>query len=377
MNSPKYLHLIRTSALALLVISAVGCKKEVVDPPVTPPPVFTQLKADVLTDLGKNVIIPASIDFDNASNVLVTAVNTLIATPTQDNLDAARLAWRKARRPWELFEAFLFGPAKNQQLDPAIDSWPLDLNTVNSVLESSDPITVDRLNKEEGTARGFHAIEYFLFGLDGKKTVEKFTPREFEYLTAATQAFRTATSRLRSAWEAKNDNDSTSYQWQLAHAQLAGSLYTTQDAALKEVVTSIGTLSNELEASKMGIPYHSPDNSFEEARFSNNSKDDFKANLEGIQNIYTGAYQGDLAKYSGKGISDIVLSKDGGAALDAQIRAEFQEGFDRIALIQPTFADAINGTNNGSKNTVNAAITAVQKVEATLTGALPTLLFKK
>ncbi|MEO5929705.1 MAG: imelysin family protein [Candidatus Kapaibacterium sp.] len=360
------------------MISAVGCKKdEVLPPDPTPPPIWTQAKADVLTELGKNVIIPAAIDFDNASNVLVTAVNTLTTTPTQDHLDAARLAWRKARRPWELFEAFLFGPAKNQQLDPAIDSWPLDLNTVNAVLESGNAITVDRLNQEEGTARGFHAIEYFLFGLDGKKTVEKFTPREYEYLTAATQAFRTATSRLRSAWEAKNENDSASYQWQLAHAQLTGSLYTTQDAALKEVVTSIGTLSNELEASKMGIPYHSPDNSFEEARFSNNSKDDFKANLEGIQSIYLGSYQGDIAKYSGKGISALVTVKDGGMALDAQIKAEFQEGFDRIALIQPTFADAINGTNNGSKNSVNGAITAVQKVEATLTGALPTLLFKK
>ena len=43
----------------------------------------------------------------------------------------AGAAWRAMRKHWEQSEAFLYGPAAAHNIDPHIDSWPLDFNAMN------------------------------------------------------------------------------------------------------------------------------------------------------------------------------------------------------------------------------------------------------
>ena len=47
-------------------------------------------------------------------------------TMTQAQIDAACEAFKDTRREWERSEAFLYGSASDNELDPHIDSWPLD-----------------------------------------------------------------------------------------------------------------------------------------------------------------------------------------------------------------------------------------------------------
>ena len=47
-------------------------------------------------------------------------------TMTQAQIDAACEAFKNTRREWERSEAFLYGSASDNELDPHIDSWPID-----------------------------------------------------------------------------------------------------------------------------------------------------------------------------------------------------------------------------------------------------------
>lgn len=374
MKYTKYL--LQTSIAALLLLGAAGCKNNTIDdggddPNTNTPPPIDAAKTATLHDISTNVIIPAVVDFDLAADKVATAMTTLSTQRTQENLMAAREAWRASRRPWELCEAFLFGPAKNQQLDPAIDSWPLDQLTLDSILASSDPITKEYLDPLEGTSKGFHAIEFLLFGEKGDKLVEKMTDREFEYLIAATGAFRDATARLRKAWEPANDNDSAAYWWQLTNAGLPGSLYRTQDAGLAEILGGLVGITSELENAKMGNPYFANSALLEEDRFSGNSNFDFIANVEGVRAVYLGEYRERSTPLTGKGMTDLVKAKSGGEAVDAKVRQQLDDAVTAIRAITPSFGEAIASNRTAIAN----AITKVRELNATLDNEVRKLLF--
>ena len=48
----------------------------------------------------------------------------------------ADASWRLMRKYWEQSEAFLYGPASVHNIDPHIDSWPLDFNAMNALLNN-------------------------------------------------------------------------------------------------------------------------------------------------------------------------------------------------------------------------------------------------
>jgi hypothetical protein len=71
------------------------------------------------------------------------------------------------RKYWEQSEAFLYGPAAAHNIDPHIDSWPLDFNAMNALL--NDPARMAAIEEEGGTyvgdklgyaLKGFHALDH-------------------------------------------------------------------------------------------------------------------------------------------------------------------------------------------------------------------------
>ncbi|MEO5928646.1 MAG: imelysin family protein [Candidatus Kapaibacterium sp.] len=325
---------------------------------------------DLLCDLAANVYTAATADLATRVTEVTGAITDLRTTRTADNLERARMSWKLARRPWEFSEVGLLGPAKNQHTNTEIDSWPVDITTIRNILDGRDRIDAASLAREEGTARGFHAIEYLLWGADGKQVVEHITDREFDYMLAAATLMQSSVARLNITWQGTMAGDSAAYQWQFCHAGQPGSLYTSALAALRESINSSSSLASELQNSKMGISYHSPDDSYAESRFSNTSKDDFIANLDGIKAWYTGEYRERSVPITGLGISSLVVKKN--PDLDARVRAAIDEAMWRVMAIQPSFGEAIN---SGNKGTIAGAISAVQRLEALLEGeVLP--LFK-
>lgn len=284
----------------------------------------------ILGHLSQNVITETYIDLHAKSELLVDAVTSLQADATASNLEAARQAWRNTRKPWEQSEGFLFGPVSTNGIDPSIDSWPVNVVDLEAVLSSGAVLTKAYIDGLEGTLKGFHTIEFLLWGENGDKTIETFTAREFEYLIATTQSLESDTYNLQYSWNSTGEN----FQNEIAMAGESGSMYISQKSAMQEIINGMIAIADEVANGKIYDPLSQLDITLEESRFSANSKEDFKDNIRSIQNLYEGKYLMD-----GSGISDFILSKD--ADLDAHIKAEIQASIDLIDAIPGTFTQAI------------------------------------
>ena len=104
-----------------VLINITGCK----DDPNTTDTNFDA--GPLLKNTSENVITVTYHELFINSQTLTTSINALEAAPDASTLEAAREAWRNTRKPWEQSEGFLFGPVSTKGIDPAIDSWPVNI----------------------------------------------------------------------------------------------------------------------------------------------------------------------------------------------------------------------------------------------------------
>jgi putative iron-regulated protein len=287
---------------------------------------------DILNNIGNDVILETYAELDIATIKLVSTLKTLETSPSVTNLEYARQAWRDARVPWEQSEGFLFGPVDQQGIDPAIDSWPVNQPDLDAVLASPNTLTKAYIDGLDGTLKGFHTIEYLIFGIDGQKKLSAFAPRQYEYLHACAQSLAGATRQLYYAWKPDQNNFITNI---LTAGKPGNTIYPSQKAALEEVVIGLVTIADEVANGKINDPLVQQNVNLEESRFSINSKQDFADNMRSIQNAYLGTYKNSI----GSGISAIISLKN--SAVDSKIKLQISEAIAAIENIQGTFTTAI------------------------------------
>ncbi len=105
----------------------------------------------------------------------------------QDIVDACE-AFKDARREWERSEAFLYGAAENNEIDPHIDSWPLDKDQLVLALNDKDLIAgingsdpAQFIYSENGSFQsviGFHGLEFVLFRDGAPRTAAMLNANE-------------------------------------------------------------------------------------------------------------------------------------------------------------------------------------------------------
>lgn len=133
------------------------------------------------------VVYPTYQALASNARTLYSAAQTLYksaeaGTMTQNEINAACEAFKNTRREWERSEAFLFGSATDNELDPHIDSWPLDRNELKNALKNETLIAgfksenpakfVSEHNTEFQSVLGFHGMEFVLFRNGAHRTVE-------------------------------------------------------------------------------------------------------------------------------------------------------------------------------------------------------------
>lgn len=143
----------------------------------------------------QNVVYPTYQALAANARTLYSASQTLYkaaeaGTMTQSHIDAACEAFKDTRREWERSEAFLFGSASDNELDPHIDSWPLDRKELKNALTSQtliagfkgdDPAEfVSKNNSEFQSVLGFHGMEFVLFRNGKNRTVEALKANDTE-----------------------------------------------------------------------------------------------------------------------------------------------------------------------------------------------------
>lgn len=325
---------IKLFMLLMIIATIISCKKE-----------NTGVYSAEIENLTDNIIITTYADLANNAILLFDATTALKTDgATEAELLAAKEAWKEARAPWEASEGFLFGPVSDNEIDPNIDTWPLDSNNVDIILSGSDVINeayIEAMSGESGTGlKGFHLIEYLLWGSNGTKTAADLTARELDYLVAAAENLKNKTNELYTAWISSGGNFG-------AQLKNLGSRYPSEKDVLIELAEGIRGIAGEVYSSKIqstldGLDLDGINGGLreEESRFSENTKTDFASNILSIQNIYTGKY-GTLG--NGKGLSDVVASKN--PTLDATIKTQIVEAITAITTIggsaSTTYSEAL------------------------------------
>lgn len=133
------------------------------------------------------VVYPTYQALASNARTLYSAAQTLYksaeaGTMTQNQINAACEAFKNTRQEWERSEAFLFGSATDNELDPHIDSWPLDRDELERALTNENLIAgfksenpakfVSEHNTEFQSVLGFHGMEFVLFRNGAHRTVE-------------------------------------------------------------------------------------------------------------------------------------------------------------------------------------------------------------
>ena len=79
----------------------------------------------IIDNITVEVIVAGYSELNTKVAELVTTLDALKGSASQANLEAAQIAWKAARVPWESGESHIFGPVDTLGVDPASDSWPL------------------------------------------------------------------------------------------------------------------------------------------------------------------------------------------------------------------------------------------------------------
>ncbi len=341
----------------ILAFSLAACSSD--DNPVAPEPEPGYDFSPILTDFSDKTVIPTYKDLANVATELLTAVQNLKNNPSTATLATARAKWVASRTPWEKSEGFLFGPVDFSGFDPALDSWPVNRTDLEGVLGSSDPLTKTSVNNLANELKGFHTIEFLLFDEGGSKTIEDFTPRQYDYLIAATELLKDAAVSLHTSWIASGEN----FRAQVVNAGAGSSTYTTQKAAVQEMVNGMIGIADEVGNGKIADPFTEKDTRLVESQFSFNSLLDFQDNMRSIQNVYLGGYNVEAV-----GLDEFIKSKD--SALDQRFQAEIQAAITEIGKISFPFRDAL--TTDAAQ--ITAAQQAIATVQQTLEGNIMPLV---
>ena len=323
-----------------------------------------------LADERANVLSNyADIALAGYSDSLVTAlalqdaVTALVATPSVETLDAARTAWIAARVPYQQTEVFRFGNPIVDDWEGKVNAWPLDeglmdyvdasyggptdenefaaLNVIANPTFSIAGMDVDAtditpeligdvLNEADGietnVARGYHAIEFLLWGQDlngtdagaGDRPYTDFVEgdgctggncdRRVDYLTAATELLITDLEFIIDQWD--------------ENGAARTDLLADPDAGIVAMITGMGSLSYGEQAGqrmRLGLMLNDPEE--EHDCFSDNTHNSHYYDGKGVQNVYLGQYERiDGTVIEGPGLTALVAAVD--PALDDEVRGK-------------------------------------------------------
>lgn len=370
---------------------------------------------EIISEYTANTVIPTYQGMADAAIELHAACldmyNSGVGNVTTAQVEAAGKAWKEAREYWERSEAWLFGPAGDYDVDPHIDSWPLDKGALDNLLaNSAEMAKMDNegvyVSSQDYGLLGFHALEYMLFALDGTGLSQTsvphstdYTAEQLSYITGVAGDLRNQCIILEAAWRGEknisaakqqvlNDvrsltaiTENNNYYEQALNDLANGLCYADEmnnpvegsasdflnylEGAETMIVDGIQNIANEVGNIKIGNPTgqglsdeteYDPD--YIESPYSLNSINDFKGNIISIENAYRGLQASQsynsgetLVKPVSHSLSSYVATID--ADLDNRVKTAITNAYNAINGMQEPFAFTCD--RNGTYSQINQA----------------------
>ena len=370
-----------SASLLALAITLAGCGEDKATPPAATAPVASS--ASALDPAASKAVVAhyaalASAVFNDAASTgkaLQSAVDALLAAPSEATLSAARTAWLAARVPYMQSEVFRFGNGVVDDWEGQLNAWPLDEGlidyvasnyphalgnpgaTANIIANTQIQVGEDKLDasaitpellaslnelggSEANVATGYHAIEFLLWGQDlngsnpgaGQRPASDFIQgdgctgghcdRRASYLKAATTLLIT-------------DLDYMAGQWQAGVADNYRAKLEAEPAenGLRKMLFGMGSLSlGELAGERMKVSLEANSPEDEQDCFSDNTHNSHFYDAKGIRNVYLGEYvRTDGSKMTGPSLSSLVVAVD--PATDATLKSDLADTEAKIQVM--------------------------------------------
>jgi putative iron-regulated protein len=321
-----------------------------------------------------------------AAQTMNAAIVAFVDAPTEAGLTAAKEAWLAAREPYLQTEVYRFyeGPIDNADgPEGLLNAWPMDEAYVDYVVDSetagiindtSIEITAESLEnanefgKDDNIATGYHAIEFLLWGQDLSDTGAGARPytdflvdggtaanqdRRGLYLKTASTLLIGHLEGLKNAWA---PNASGNYR----------SEFVALDAAegVRRIMTGMIILAGfETGGERVQAALTSGDKEDEHSCFSDNTHRDMIQDVQGIVNVFNGAY----GSVSGTGIKAVIEATD--PALAADIETKLGEALAVANALPIPFDQAIALSNTEGRAVVENLVVKLRSTESAMESA--------
>jgi putative iron-regulated protein len=341
--------------------------------PTTPP-----TSSAIIANYCTNVAIPDYSALLSNAQAFQAAAITFSASPNNNDLITMRTAWKGMRVAYESAEAFLIGPIATLNLDPDVDTWPVEQNSLDSLLNNTTNFTPTMMANLPQTLTGFHPIEYLIFGTNGTATAADFTvaatsttpsgASKINYLMALTTNLVSNITLIRSAYTVGSTDDFISI---IENPGPTNSTYQTHKAALLDLVNSMSGICDEVGGSaadgKIWSVYSTQNAALQESYFSNNSWADFSNNIIGVRNAYLGVYGGSTTPATNS-LYNLVAAKN--LSLNNTIMTSINNAIGSFnAATSIPFGQAVQ-YNNGERTQVLSVMNAIDSLQSTLNNKL-------
>ena len=291
----------------------------------------------LLIKLGERVILPEQQDFAGQADALVSSVQTLVDGPDANTLAGAQSAWRAARKAYRVLDALHFGPGYDLLVSERIDVAPAEPADIEALARAKDDVTDSTVSKAGGHEKGFLGLEYLIFvepAADGGSRApalagDGFAERRRALALAMAHEIAISAHQLDDAWEP----DRGAYVQQLEPAGAGSAEYTSQRAAVNDLVGGVGYALEMIVGRRLALPLGrksggTPDPTLDPTLRSDSAVADMQASLAGISAIY-----------EGDGFSAVIRGKS--AKLDQTVLGNLSDVEAALAAIPLPFGDAV------------------------------------
>ena len=315
------------------------------------------------------------------------AIDSLVDKPSPAAFEAAKQRWLDARLAYGQTEPFRFynGPIDQADSGPEgrINAWPLDEAYIDYVDGKPDAGIINAsameltrenlmaLNEgakgdlfqigpdfaaDKAIALGWHAIEFLLWGQDrneegpGTRTWTDYVDsaqgpgigaaRRRAYLKAVTDLLVDDLRAVHQAWAPAVPGN---YREQFVAAPV--------DESIRKILTGLAVLAKaETGGERMDVALDTLDQEDEHSCFSDNSHNDFLANIRGIANVWYGRYEW----HEGPSLDDLLKVENPEQA--KVMNQNLARAFQQIATFPVPFDQAIRVKDNPSWKFVNDTV---------------------
>lgn len=261
--------------------------------------------SSVISVYADQLVVPTYTKMGDNALKLAKAAEELKANPTDAKVAEVGKLLLETRVPWELSESFLFGPAGFANLDPKLDSWPLDTNQIEVITKNADNKSIEAdasyvRNSLGAELRGFHAAEYLLFRDGHPRKASDLTSGELAYLSAVAHVIAEDAVSLEAWWKgvdklseekAKLLEDAEieigkPYAEEFKKAGKPGSRYESVAEVMDEIIGGSKDIIDEIADSKIGKPYETSSVEDCESFYSRTSLTDARHNVQSVEKSY-------------------------------------------------------------------------------------------